>query len=53
MLLHTARIEVTVTDVENETKQTYGAISSIKGCQHVIAGSSEYDVVAKYRFCQL
>lgn len=53
MLLHTARIEVTVADMENGTKQTYSSIRSVKCCQHVIAGSSEYDVVAKYGFGQL
>jgi hypothetical protein len=47
MLLHTARIEVTVADTEDESKQTYAAISSVEGGQHVVAGSGEHGVVVK------
>lgn len=50
MLRQTARIDVTVVDTENETKQTYASISSVEGRQHVVAGRSEYGVVAKDGF---
>lgn len=53
MLLQTAIIEVMVADTEKETKQTYASISSIESRQHVVAGSSEYEVVAKYGLGEL
>ena len=46
MLLHTAR-KVTDADTEDESKQTYAAISSVEGGQHVVAGSGEHGVGAE------